>query len=639
MQLRKGDDVMENFFNRIEEILEFGGLKKDILFLTISAISLVLSVMNIRLFSIEMSWIAIIFCGLPIILGAIIGLVRYFDVKADLLVSLALIAAIFIDEKFAAGEVAFIMQLGSLLEEITVRKARTNIEKLLNLNPQKARILRDEKEYIVEIDEIKVGDIIKVLPGESIAVDGIIVKGESSIDESVMTGESIPVDKIKGDKVLSGTINQFGIFEMKAVKVGKESSIQKMIRLVESAEAEKAKIVGLADKWATWIVIIALITSAFTWFLTGEIIRAVTILVVFCPCSLVLATPTAIMAAIGNATKYGFLIKEGDALERLAKVKKVSFDKTGTITHGKPEVVDIVLFSETYTKKEIFKIAASLENYSEHPLGKAIVNSYKKIYFDEDLLHISNFSLFLGKGLKGYLDNKKLIIGNLKFLKANNIIVNENLENLVEKHLELGNIAIYLAINGELSAYFILADTTKTEAKSLVEQLKNLEIKSVLLTGDHYKVANNIANIVGINEIQADCLPEDKIVYIANQKENICMIGDGINDAPALKKAYVGIAMGGIGSDIAIEAADIVLMNDSLKDLTHLFALSKKMMKTIKLNLSLSMVLNFGAIFLAIIGILNPIMGALVHNAGSILVIINSIFLLKWRNKNLSSIF
>ena len=287
----------------------------------------------------DAAWVAIILCGIPIIMEAVIGLITEFDIKADVLVSLALIASVFIGEDFAAGEVAFIMQLGALLEELTVAKARAGIEKLVRLTPQTARLVKDGTETIIAATDVAVDDILRVLPGETIPVDGVILSGNTSVNQAVMTGESLPVDKTIGDDVSSGTVNQFGTFEMKATKVGEDSSIQRMIRLVQSADAGKAKIVGLADRFATWIVVIALSAAALTWLFTGQIIRAVTILVVFCPCALVLATPTAIMAAIGNATKHGFLVREGDALEKLAKVSKITFDKTGTLTCGTPKVV------------------------------------------------------------------------------------------------------------------------------------------------------------------------------------------------------------------------------------------------------------------------------------------------------------
>lgn len=330
---------MKQVMEKLEHLLELGGIRKDIILLVISGVAVLCSLFGFQPLPFDMAWIAIVLCGVPIILEAVIGLVTAFDIKADVLVSLALIASICIGETFAAGEVAFIMQLGALLEELTVAKARAGIEKLVHLTPQTARVLRNGKEEIIPAEQVKVGDHIRVLPGESIPVDGVIIAGQTSINQVVMTGESLPVDKTVGDSVSSGTVNQFGAFEMEAVKVGEDSSIQRMIRLVQSADAGKAKIVGIADHWATWIVVIALSAAALTWLITGQIIRAVTILVVFCPCALVLATPTAIMAAIGNATKHGFLVREGDALERLAKAKVIAFDKTGTLTYGTPEVV------------------------------------------------------------------------------------------------------------------------------------------------------------------------------------------------------------------------------------------------------------------------------------------------------------
>lgn len=324
---------------KLEKLLEWGGVKRDILFLVISGICLLGSILGVQPLPFDLAWVAIVLCGLPIILEAIIGLVTAFDIKADVLVSLALIASVLIGEHFAAGEVAFIMQLGALLEDLTVAKAREGIEKLVHLTPRTARRMVHGREEMILAEEVQTGDVLRILPGETIPVDGMILAGETSVNQAVMTGESLPVDKGPGDEVSSGTVNQFGSFDMKALRVGEDSSIQRMIRLVQSADAGKAKIVGIADRWATWVVVIALVSAALTWFFTREIIRAVTILVVFCPCALVLATPTAIMAAIGNATKHGFLVREGDALERLAAVSRITFDKTGTLTYGKPKEI------------------------------------------------------------------------------------------------------------------------------------------------------------------------------------------------------------------------------------------------------------------------------------------------------------
>ena len=386
-------------------------MKKDIIFLVLGGISLIISLFDLVPLPFDAAWIAIIFCGIPIIMEAVTGLVTAFDIKADVLVSLALIASVCIGEDFAAGEVAFIMQLGALLEDLTVAKARAGIERLVHLTPRTARVIRGGTEEILPAEEVKVGDRIRVLPGETVAVDGVIISGQTSVNQAVMTGESLPVDKAPGDEVASGTVNQFGAFEMRALKVGEDSSIQRMIRLVQSADAGKARIVGLADRWATWIVVIALSAAGITWIVTGEIIRAVTILVVFCPCALVLATPTAIMAAIGNATKHGFLVREGDALERLSSVTKITFDKTGTLTYGTPEVTAVKSISD-YTEEEIYFFAAAAEQMSEHPLGKAVVRCYgKKPAACED------FQMRPGEGVTATVCGKVVKAGNLKLLK------------------------------------------------------------------------------------------------------------------------------------------------------------------------------------------------------------------------------
>lgn len=623
---------MGKIIEKLEGLLEWGGTLKDVICLVLGGISLAISLFDLVPLPFDAAWIAIILCGLPIILEAIIGLVTAFDIKADVLVSLALVASVLIGEDFAAGEVAFIMQLGALLEELTVSKARAGIEKLVHLTPQTARILTANGEKIISAEQVAIGDRIRVLPGETIPVDGVILSGQTSINQAVMTGESLPVDKTVGDDVSSGTVNQFGAFEMEAAKVGEDSSIQRMIRLVQSADAGKAKIVGLADRWATWIVVIALSAAALTWFFSGEIIRAVTILVVFCPCALVLATPTAIMAAIGNATKHGFLVREGDALERLSKVSKVTFDKTGTLTYGTPKVTAIGTCSG-FTEQEVYAYAAAVEQFSEHPLGKAIVSCYKQ-ESELDLLQAEQFTMIPSEGVTGVVNGKTVKAGNLKLLKE--VPVSRDLAVAAGKYLMDGCTVIYVAVDNTLAGYIVLADTVRQESAKMIRDIHTLGVQPVLLTGDNQNAANVIGRQLGIEEIHANCLPEDKLKQIGayqQQGQEVCMIGDGINDAPALKKANVGIAMGGVGSDIAVDAADIALVDDEIKELPHLLALSKKMMRTIKLNLTFSMGLNFLAIALAVTGILGPVVGALVHNAGSVVVIINSALLLRWKQQ------
>lgn len=620
---------------KLEHLLEIGGTKKDIAFLIISAIALLCSIFDINLLPFDIAWVSIILCGVPIILEAVIGLIKEFDIKADVLVSIALIASICIGEHFAAGEIAVIMQLGALLEELTVAKARAGIEKLVNLTPQTARVIKDGAEKEIPAKEVCVGDELLVCPGEIIPVDGVIIFGETSVNQAVMTGESLPVDKTVGDAVSSGTVNQFGAFKMTASKVGEDSSIQRMIKLVQSADAGKAKIVGIADRWATGIVVIALTAAALTWICSAEIIRAVTILVVFCPCALVLATPTAIMAAIGNATKHGFLVREGDALERLASVSKIAFDKTGTLTYGTPVVTAIKSADRYYSDAALYQMAASAEQYSEHPLGKAIVSCFKKNK-DSELLEIQDFQMITGRGVKAVISQKDILAGNKKMMEDNNVTISKELLKESEKYLESGSTLIYVALERKAAGYIVLADTIRKESAGMIQSLKKLLVTPVLLTGDNENAAASIAMQLDIEEVHANCLPEDKLNKITkyqDNNQNVCMIGDGVNDAPALKKSMVGIAMGGVGSDIAVDAADIALVNDEVKELPHLLALSKRMMFTIKCNLTFSLTLNFIAIILAITGVLDPIVGALVHNAGSVFVIINSTLLLKWKKR------
>ena len=623
---------MQQVIKKLEKLMETGGIRKDIILLAISGVSIICSLLNVQPFPFDLAWFAVILCGLPIILEAIIGLVTAFDIKADVLVSLALIASLCIGETFAAGEVAFIMQLGALLEELTVAKARAGIEKLVHLTPQTARVFQMDKEVIVPAEQVRIGDKIRVLPGETIPVDGIILSGQTSINQAVMTGESLPVDKTVGDEISSGTVNQFGTFEMEATRVGEDSSIQRMIRLVQSADAGKAKIVGIADRWATWIVIIALSAAVITWLITGQIIRAVTILVVFCPCALVLATPTAIMAAIGNATKHGFLVRQGDALERLANTKIIAFDKTGTLTYGTPRVIAVQSVTDVLTTKELYQMVASAEQFSEHPLGKAIVHCFKKEKMD--FAEVDHFQMIPGRGVCADIEGKKVLAGNPELLKADRVEI-PVLEDMKD-YIRQGCTIIYVSVNNTFAGFLALSDTVRRESENMIDELSKLGICPVLLTGDHENAANTIASLLHIKDIKANCMPENKLEYIEKYQKSgmpVCMIGDGVNDAPALKKADVGIAMGGVGSDIAVDAADIALVDDEVKELPHLVALSKHMMVTIKLNMAFSMALNFVAITLAILGILNPVVGALVHNAGSVFVIINSAFLLKWKQQ------
>ena len=607
-------------------------IQKTVTFIIISSICLFMSLIQSvdEILHFNLSWVAIILCGLPIIKEAATCLYEEFDIKADVLVSLALIASVIIGEIFAAGEISVIMTIGALLEDLTVQKAQSGIEILVKLTPKQARIIRDNKEIMINADDIEIGDIVRVIAGETIPVDGVIIKGQGSIDESIMNGESLPVDKYVGDDVLSGTINQYSTFDIKATKTSQDSSLKRMIKLVKEADSKKAPIVSLTDRWATWIVVIALVSSIGTYLVTHQILRSVTILVVFCPCALILATPTAIMAGIGNASKYGMLIKGGDVVERLSKIKNIAFDKTGTLTYGKLSVVEYKSFNPEYDDETFLKILASVEAYSEHPLGKAITSYYKEN--NEELLDIQNFIVNPGKGITANLGEKSILVGNLKLIKGVDINLNKDIINISEEFTKKGCTVIYLSIDNKLIGYVALSDILREEAKEVISYIKSQKINPVMLTGDNKNSAQNIASI---DDIHPSLLPEDKMNIIKNledSKSPTCMIGDGVNDALALKYSSVGISMGAIGSDIAIEASDIALASDDIKNIPYLLYLSKKTMKTIKLNVTFSLALNFLAIILAMTGILNPVVGALVHNLGSVFVILNSAKLLKTRN-------
>lgn len=624
---------MKKVADWIEKLNEWGGTRRDIAFLVVSGIALLISIFGGLDLPVDPAWVAILLCGVPILLEALHGLITAFDIKADVLVSIALVASVIIGEDFAAGEVAFIMQLGALLEELTVARARAGIEKLVKLTPRTARVLHDGQADILPAEQVRVGDLVRVLPGETIPVDGVIVSGQTSVNQAIMTGESMPVDKSAGDSVASGTVNQFGSIDLRAGKVGEDSSIQRMIRLVQTADAGKAKIVGLADRWATWIVVIALSAAVLTWLFTGQIIRAVTILVVFCPCALVLATPTAIMAAIGNATHHGFLVREGDALERLASVRRVAFDKTGTLTLGAPRVAAVYTLCPELDEAALFTLVAAAEQLSEHPLGKAIVTSWREN--GAGLLPAADqFQMLPGRGVQAVVEGRTILAGNRAMLAEQGIPLPQAAARAADASLEEGCTVIYIACDKRAVGLLALSDTVRPEAHAALAEVQALGVEPVLLTGDNEKAARHLARQLGINSWYAGCLPQDKLRYMDDslaEGQPVAMIGDGINDAPALKRAQVGIAMGGIGSDIAVEAADIALINDDLRELPHLVALSRRMMFVIRCNLTFSMALNFLAITLAITGLLNPVVGALVHNAGSVFVILHSAFLLGWR--------
>ena len=613
----------------IDEITDFlFGLKMTV----VSGIFLLIAVI-FMIFGIDVptylnpAWGTVIISGIPMLLLAMTRLIREKWVSSALLIAIAMIASLMIGQVFAAGEVAWIMALGALLEDWTVERAKKGLKNLIDLTPQNGRVIIDGEEKVVPVSEIKIGDILRILPGESVPVDGEIIRGTSSIDQSIMTGESLPIDKEIGDEVFCGTMNLYGAIEIKATSLGENSSLQKLIDLVKKADENQAPTQRIADKWATWLVPVALLIAIAAWVLTGDIERAVTVLVVFCPCALILATPTAIMAAIGQATKYGVLIKSGEALETLGSLNTLVFDKTGTLTYGNLEVSDIISLNNEFTETELLKMVASCELLSEHPLAKAIVMKAKDDKIDIETP--SDFKMYPGKGVSCKNSYGYVFAGNLNFLAENDIDINDA-ESILDQLKHDGKASIIVALNGNAVGLIGLSDVIREDSKSMINNLHDLGSETILLTGDNIETANYFASQVGIGKVYGNLLPEEKLSWIEklkNEGKKVCMIGDGVNDAPALKTADVSVAMGSVGSDVAIDAADIALLGDDIGKIPYLKKLSNSTLFTIKANITISMIINGVAIVCSVLGLLNPVTGAIVHNAGSCLVVLNAALL------------
>ena len=607
----------------IDEITDFlFGLKMTIISGIFLLIAIIFMIFGIQTpVYLNPAWGTVIISGIPMLLLAMTRLIREKWISSALLIAIAMIASLLIGEVFAAGEVAWIMALGALLEDWTVERAKKGLKNLIDLTPQTARLVSGD---VIPASEVKLGDNLRILPGENIPVDGEIIKGTSSIDQSVMTGESLPIDKTVGDEVFCGTTNMFGAIDIKATSLSEDSSLQKLIDLVKAADEKQAPTQRIADKWATWLVPVALIIAIVAWLVTGNIERGVTVLVVFCPCALILATPTAIMAAIGQATKHGVLIKSGEALEKLGALNTLVFDKTGTLTYGNLVVSDITPLG--ISEEDLLSLTASCESLSEHPLAKAIVAKAKSD--DISINEVENFKMYPGLGVSCEINSNIIYAGNPKFLNENGI--NDNVDEYLDKFKNEGKATVVIAQNDKIIGIIALSDMIREDAPEMINALHDIKTKTVLLTGDNNQAANYFASKVGIGEVHGNLLPEEKLEWISKFQENgdnVCMVGDGVNDAPALKTANVSVAMGSMGSDVAIEAADIALLGDDISKVPYLKNLSNSTLFTIKANIIISMAINAAAIVCSVLGLLNPVTGAIVHNAGSCLVVLNAALL------------
>ena len=615
----------------LKRIFEFlSGLRMTIAGGVFLALSLAFMLLEVD-FPIDPAWVTVVICGTPLLYLALSRILLnkgMSKISSALLISIAMAAAIAIGEFFAAGEIAFIMAIGAILEDKTVARAKRGLGNLISLAPTQGRRIDGGHEEMVAAEQIMLGDVLRVLPGETIPVDGTILLGDTSIDQSIMTGESLPIDKSPGDSVYCGTINRFGSIDIQATRVSTDTALQKLIHMVQEAENNKAPLQRIVDKWASWLVPAALLIAVIAYFVTSDIVRAVTVLVVFCPCALVLATPTSIMAAIGQATKHGVVIKSGDALERMGRVDCIAFDKTGTLTHGNLVVSDILSFDPGMTDSDLLLLAASAEARSEHPIGKAIVAHAVAEGFALEAQ--DGFEMMPGKGIRADIQGSRIFCGSSAWLMENDITLADEALDALQRLRSQGKATVLIARDGACRGVVALSDTPRITARSMVQELKEAQTNVVLLTGDHQQTADYLAEQVGIQSVYAELLPAQKVERIMQlqvEGHNVCMIGDGVNDAPALKSADVGVAMGTIGSDIAIEAADIALMGDGIEKIPYLKRLSNATASLIKFNISLSMLINLVAIILSVLGVLNPVTGALVHNAGSVLVVLNAALL------------
>ncbi len=559
--------------------------------------------------------------------------IRERDFTADIPVSIATIAAIAIGQYSAAAVVAVLLLLGGMLEDFVAARAGNALEALARLLPDRVTVRRDGHDSVIPVESVVAGDIVLVRSGERIAVDGTIVSGTASVNQAAITGESLLIDKSAGDPVFAGTLNEIGAIEVQATKVGHETTLGQIHRLIAEAQEQKPRIERLLNTYAKFYTPLALLMGAVLWWWSGDVMRAITVLIVFCPCVMVLATPTALVASIGNAALRGSLVKKGATIEAMSKIDTVVFDKTGTLTLGKPRLAGIISIDGT-SDSELLRIAATAEKFSEHPLGRAAVRAAQ-----DDNIVLSDpaaFTVLPGLGVKAVVDGRNVFVGRLTALADQGIDIPGNAETAVSGQAALGRNVIALAVENQVAGIFAFEDEIRPEA---CETIKNLDIagmRTVLLTGDNRSAAERVAGQLGISEVYAEVLPGEKVEIVKRlqaEGRRVAFVGDGVNDGPALAVADVGVAMGITGTDVAIETADVGLLSDDLARLPHLMAISRQAIKTIKANVLFSLAILAVAILLTVPGILSPVTGALLHELSSIPVIINSARLIGFESK------
>jgi heavy metal translocating P-type ATPase len=540
----------------------------------------------------------------------------------------------------AAAIVAFIILAGMTLEEYIIHRTRGALEKLIKMSPTTACIRRDGAEVEIPIDEVKLGEIVLVKPGDKIPVDGTVISGHSTVNQATITGESIPVEKIVGDRTFAGTLNEHGALEIKVEKIAEDTTLAHLIQLVEEAQEKKAPIQNVADRFTTYFLpimaVLASVVFAASYFALGfevALARTVTVLLVACPCALSIAVPVAVAGTIGNASMNGIIIKGGTHIEKLKDVKLVAFDKTGTLTVGEPKVVEIKTFGN-YSEADIIKYAAIAEKFSEHPLSKAIIA--KATEMSMKIPDPTDFKTIPGYGVDAHFGNNHILIGR-KMMDAE---ISEEANQLMTHVESEGKTAIPVALDKHVIGIVVVADTVRENSLEAIQRLKRLGVKTVMITGDNMRTAKSIAEQVGVDEYHAELLPEQKVAIIGELKKGnvVAMVGDGVNDAPALANSDVGFAMGAAGSDVAIETADVALLGDDLTKVEYAISLSRKAFNRMKGNIVYAFIWNIVALSLAAFGILNPVLAVVLAEAGCISVVINSALLLLSKPKPLGKI-
>ena len=571
---------------------------------------------------------SLIIGGFPILKSAVKTLLIP-DLNVDTLVSIAAVSATAVGAYHEAAAVLFIMLLGESLEGLTVGKARKAIASLIQLSPKTAWVRRDGQEVQVPIEEVKANEVVIVKPGERIPVDGKIVSGCGSVNQAMLTGESLPVEKGVGDKVYCGTINEAGSCELETTQVAEDTKLAQIKKLILQAQAEKSPTQRVMDRFSRYFIPAILLIAVLTFLITGEIIRAITVLIVACPCALVLGTPTAVVAAIGNAARNGILIKGGVYLEQMGRLKTLFLDKTGTLTKGRPQVAGMKAFDGP-GEDEVLYWAAIAEKRSEHPLAKAVTE--KAAALGLTVPHPETFENFSGKGVKAQWDSRTIIVGRVELLRSEGIELPGGAEALLRSKESEGMTCLFVALDRRPLGAILISDTLREDARAAIDRIRAEGVSEIwMLTGDNENVASRIAKELGVS-YEAKLYPDEKVKWVKEWKRRgrvVAMVGDGVNDAPALAAADIGIAMGAVGTDVAIETADIALMTDELQKIPGVIRLSRKVLRVIKENILFAIVFNSVLIFMSAEGWMTMILGAILHQGSSLLVILNSMRFLK----------